>query len=229
MKNNSVINYNKITAKEGLQNKKTHLNYAQLIKLLEEKGIGRPSTFASIVDKIISRGYVKISDVDGDKKEYKNYELIDKTLKLKTELLDYGKEKNKLVLEPLGFIVLEFLLHNFNSFFDYDFTSLMENELDQISSNTKLFSDSSTSFDLDKPNELVTLFDAAIPGTMPSLNKYCVEQTIKTGIIDVLTRYFHNICQNRYERIIIHHYGHRTDFLGKYASLIKILNGRKFY
>ena len=52
----------------------------------------------------------------------------------------------------------------------------------QISSNTKLFSDASTSFDLDKPNELVTLFDAAIPGTMPSLNKYCVEQTIKTGL-----------------------------------------------
>ena len=52
----------------------------------------------------------------------------------------------------------------------------------QISSNTKLFSDASTSFDLDKPNELVTLFDAAIPGTMPSLNKYCVEQTIKKGL-----------------------------------------------
>ena len=147
LKNNSVINYNKITAKEGLQNKKTHLNYAQLIKLLEEKGIGRPSTFASIVDKIISRGYVKNSDIDGDKKEYKNYELIDKTLKLKTELLDYGKEKNKLVLEPLGFIVLEFLLHNFNSFFDYDFTSLMENELDQISSNTKIWHNVCSNYD----------------------------------------------------------------------------------
>ena len=147
LKNNSVINYNKITAKETLQNKKTHLNYAQLIKLLEEKGIGRPSTFASIVDKIISRGYVKISDVDGDKKEYKNYELIDKTLKLKTELLDYGKEKNKLVLQPLGFIVLEFLLDNFKSFFDYDFTSSMENELDEISSNKKIWHNVCSSYD----------------------------------------------------------------------------------
>ena len=147
IKNNSVINYNKIIAKETLQNKKTHLNYAQLIKLLEEKGIGRPSTFASIVDKIISRGYVKITDVDGDKKEYKNYELIDKTLKLKTELLDYGKEKNKLVLQPLGFIVLEFLLDNFKSFFDYHFTSSMENDLDEISSNKQIWHNVCSTYD----------------------------------------------------------------------------------
>ena len=52
----------------------------------------------------------------------------------------------------------------------------------QISSNTKLFSNAATSFDLDKPNQFVTLFDAAIPGTMPHLNKYCVEQTVKTGL-----------------------------------------------
>ena len=52
----------------------------------------------------------------------------------------------------------------------------------QISSKTKLFSTASTGFELEKPNRLVAFFDAAVPGTMPRLNKYCVEQAIKTGI-----------------------------------------------
>eukprot|EP00944_MAST-04C_sp_MAST-4C-sp1_P004091 g4091.t1 len=52
----------------------------------------------------------------------------------------------------------------------------------QISSKTKLFSTASTGFELEKPNRLVAFFDAAVPGTMPRLNKYCVEQAIKTGL-----------------------------------------------
>ncbi len=51
----------------------------------------------------------------------------------------------------------------------------------QISSNTKLFSTSSTEPGAD-PNTHVSLFDAAFPGTLPVLNKYCIDQAIRTGI-----------------------------------------------
>lgn len=51
----------------------------------------------------------------------------------------------------------------------------------QISSKSKLFSRSSTEYG-SEPNAQVSLIDAAMPGMLPVLNKYCVEQAIKTGI-----------------------------------------------
>ena len=51
----------------------------------------------------------------------------------------------------------------------------------QVKSNSKLFSNSSTAFG-SKPNSQVSLVDAAMPGMLPVINKYCVEQAVKTGI-----------------------------------------------
>ena len=51
----------------------------------------------------------------------------------------------------------------------------------QISSRSKLFSDASVSSASD-PNAKVSLIDIAAPGALPSLNRYCVEQAIKTGL-----------------------------------------------
>ncbi len=45
----------------------------------------------------------------------------------------------------------------------------------------KLFSISSTKFGSD-PNSQVSLVDAAMPGMLPVINKYCVEQAVKTGL-----------------------------------------------
>lgn len=51
----------------------------------------------------------------------------------------------------------------------------------QISSKAKLFSATATEFGAE-PNSQVSLVDAAMPGMLPVLNKYCVEQAIKTGL-----------------------------------------------
>ena len=48
---------------------------------------------------------------------------------------EFGNEKNKLVIQPLGVIVIEFLLSKFESFFNYEYTKLMEDNLDLIASN----------------------------------------------------------------------------------------------
>jgi aspartyl-tRNA(Asn)/glutamyl-tRNA(Gln) amidotransferase subunit B len=50
----------------------------------------------------------------------------------------------------------------------------------QITSKSKLFSGSSTEFGA-SPNSQVSLVDAAMPGMLPVLNKFCVEQAVKTG------------------------------------------------
>ncbi|XP_044537083.1 glutamyl-tRNA(Gln) amidotransferase subunit B, mitochondrial isoform X1 [Gracilinanus agilis] len=51
----------------------------------------------------------------------------------------------------------------------------------QISSNSKLFSGSQVTF-LAPPNSLVSFFDASLPGTLPVLNRRCVEAAVMTGL-----------------------------------------------
>lgn len=51
----------------------------------------------------------------------------------------------------------------------------------QVSSNSKLFSGAATEFGAE-PNSQVSFIDAAMPGMLPKLNKFCIEQAIKTGI-----------------------------------------------
>jgi aspartyl-tRNA(Asn)/glutamyl-tRNA(Gln) amidotransferase subunit B len=51
----------------------------------------------------------------------------------------------------------------------------------QVQSNAKLFSGASTSFGA-APNSNVSLVDAAMPGMLPVINGYCVEQAVRTGL-----------------------------------------------
>jgi len=51
----------------------------------------------------------------------------------------------------------------------------------QVSSNAKLFSGASTKFG-NEPNANVSFVDAAMPGMLPVINEYCVEQAVRTGL-----------------------------------------------
>ena len=51
----------------------------------------------------------------------------------------------------------------------------------QVSSKSKLFSGAATNFGAE-PNSQVSLIDAAMPGMLPVLNEYCVEQAVRTGL-----------------------------------------------
>ena len=132
IKKNSILQYNKIKATSTMIELKSHYTEAGLIKLLEECGIGRPSTFSSLIDKIQKRGYVMKEDVKGKKIKCVDFELLpDELQELQTER-EFGGEKNKLVLQPLGKIVIDFLVTHFNSLFEYDFTKRMEDDLDKV-------------------------------------------------------------------------------------------------
>ncbi len=132
IKDNSTIDYNKITAKNTLKALKSHINEAKLVKLLEEKGIGRPSTFSSLVDKIQERGYVKKDNVKGKKMKCVDFELIENEIEeIETEK-EFGNEQNKLIIQPIGNMVIEFLMSNFEEIVGYDYTKNMEDTLDII-------------------------------------------------------------------------------------------------
>jgi DNA topoisomerase-1 len=132
LKQNISMPPKKIDSKFTMHELKSHYTEARLVQLLEEKGIGRPSTFASLVDKIQERKYVEKQNITG-----KEIECIDFSLNntLITEIIakrEFGNEKNKLVIQPLGIIVIEFLLSKFDAFFNYDYTKRMEDSLDLI-------------------------------------------------------------------------------------------------
>jgi DNA topoisomerase-1 len=132
IKQNSIIPYKKMCAKVTIKGSKQHYTEARLVQLLEEKGIGRPSTFSSLVDKIQERGYVKKEDVKGKEIMCKDYELSDGDIFEIENKREFGNEKGKLVIQPLGTIVMEFLDKHFSQIFNYNYTKEMEDELDKI-------------------------------------------------------------------------------------------------
>lgn len=130
--------FKRIMTKCSLRNSKSHYTESGLVQLLERMGIGRPSTFSSLVDKIQERGYVKLQDVRGKSLECSEFIISKKSdsaaasVESKTEVREIGGESRKLVIQPLGIIVIEFLLTHFAPLFEYEFTKNMENQLDEI-------------------------------------------------------------------------------------------------
>jgi len=132
LKQNSTISFKKIISNSKITNLIQHYTEAKLVSLLEEKGIGRPSTFSMLVDKIQERKYVKKEDVKGKEFESIDFELENSNITQKITKKEFGSEKNKLVIQPLGIIVCDFLRKQFQELFDYTYTKNMENELDKI-------------------------------------------------------------------------------------------------
>ena len=127
-----LINYKKVKCIQTLKSKVQHFTEARLVQLLEKRGIGRPSTFSSLVSKIQERNYVKRENVEGRMIKCVDYTLVDDTIEEHETEKMVGQEKNKLVIQQLGIIVLEFLMKHYDSLFNYDYTSAMEKELDVI-------------------------------------------------------------------------------------------------
>jgi DNA topoisomerase-1 len=130
---NKEVKFSSISSTVTIKDLKTHYTEAKLVQLLENKGIGRPSTFSSLIDKIQERNYVKKDNIIGKTINCLNFTLNNqnKISKNQTEKV-FGNEKNKLVIQPLGIIVIEFLINNFNDLFNYNFTCTMEDKLDLI-------------------------------------------------------------------------------------------------
>jgi DNA topoisomerase-1 len=132
LKQNVSMSPKKIDAKFTMNELKSHYTEARLVQLLEEKGIGRPSTFASLIDKIQERKYVEKQNITGKEIECIDFSLNNNLITEITAKREFGNEKNKLVIQPLGIIVIEFLLSKFDAFFNYEYTKLMEDSLDRI-------------------------------------------------------------------------------------------------
>ena len=107
-------------------------NEASLVKRMEELGIGRPSTYATIIETIQHVKYVEKGSVAGQKRDtailtLKNGEVVEHT---KSEM--YGAESQRLLPTDLGIITNDFLVAHFPSILSYDFTANEEEQFDRI-------------------------------------------------------------------------------------------------
>jgi predicted DNA-binding ribbon-helix-helix protein len=116
-----------------------HYTESNLVKILEEIGIGRPSTFAMLVDKIQEREYVKMDTIKPIKLNCLEYVLNKDNKMFQTKIVqkETGGEKNKLLLQPIGRIVSDFLEKHFSDIFNYKYTKQMEDGLDMIAKGNK--------------------------------------------------------------------------------------------
>ena len=119
---------------------------ASLVKKLEELGIGRPSTFAPTISTIQNRGYIEKGNFEGINRGYKELELKDLVV-IENELTELtGSDRGKLVPTDIGSIVNNFLVSNFKSILDFNFTAQVEESFDDIAKGSKDWTEMIDSF-----------------------------------------------------------------------------------
>jgi DNA topoisomerase-1 len=133
IKINTILKFNKIKIYEDYNKLPLRYNEANLVKYLEKNNIGRPSTFASVISRVIERKYVEIKDIPGISKKSEIIEL-DKKYIMSNSTLDViiGKESNKIIPTELGIKTTEFLEKHFNNIMQINFTAEYETYLDKI-------------------------------------------------------------------------------------------------
>ena len=127
-----VLALNELKAQERFTRPAARYTEASLVKALEEKGIGRPSTYAPTISTIIKRAYVVKEDREGRSREFQAWILKDDEISGSKNTEIVGTEKAKLFPTHIGTLVTDFLVENFVDVVDYKFTADMEDEFDNV-------------------------------------------------------------------------------------------------
>lgn len=131
--NNKKVGFTKIECSLHMRDLDKYYTEASLIQKLESLGIGRPSTYSMMVDTIQERKYIKKENIDGETMTQKEFKMTDDNLIETTHVTKtFGSSKNKLKIQQLGIQTTELLSEHFRELFDYNYTSEMEHDLDNI-------------------------------------------------------------------------------------------------
>ena len=107
-------------------------NDATLVKKMEELGIGRPSTYATVIETIQSRQYVEKGNVEGKKRSYNLLTLQGNKISDKIKSETVGADTGKFLPTDLGRVTNDFLVEHFPQILSYDFTAQSEESFDAI-------------------------------------------------------------------------------------------------
>lgn len=103
-----------------------------LVKKLEELGIGRPSTYATILNTIQVRGYAEKGEGEGAPRDVITLTNNSKSVIREIIQENTGSNKGKLVPTSIGMLIADFLTNHFDQIIDYGFTADVEEDFDKI-------------------------------------------------------------------------------------------------
>ncbi|MBT7727066.1 MAG: type I DNA topoisomerase [Flavobacteriales bacterium] len=138
---NDNLIMNEVTAIERFSRHAARYAEATLVKKLEDLGIGRPSTYASIITTVQKRGYVVKESREGIKRDFQYLILKDGQITKEVKTENTGAEKNKMFPTDIGVVVNDFLVNHFDGVLDYGFTAGVEKEFDQVAEGNKKWND----------------------------------------------------------------------------------------
>lgn len=121
-----------VAARQNYSKPPARYTEGSLVKELEKLGIGRPSTYASIMTAIQSRGYVVKGESEGEDRDVVEFRLEDGQISRSIVQEKYGANKGKLMPTPIGELISGFLTDHFKNIVDYKFTASIEKDLDLI-------------------------------------------------------------------------------------------------
>ncbi|MEP7205179.1 MAG: type I DNA topoisomerase [Candidatus Saccharibacteria bacterium] len=103
-----------------------------LVKKLEDLGIGRPSTYATIINTVQVRGYAEKGEAEGTPRDVIVLNLANDRISREIVQEKTGSDRGKLIPTPGGEVLSDFLTGHFEKIVDYDFTARVEQEFDLI-------------------------------------------------------------------------------------------------
>ncbi len=132
-----------MTATERFTRPPSRYTEAGLVKKLEELGIGRPSTYAPTITKIMdpARGYVTRESRDGEERKYDVLTLKKGDIKTAKKTETTGAVKNRLFASDIGATVSDFLDEHFDEVMNYSFTADIEEKFDIVSDGKLVWTD----------------------------------------------------------------------------------------
>ena len=176
-----------VTAKETFDRPPARYTEGSLVKKLEELGIGRPSTYASIMSAIQARGYVVKGESEGTPREITVFTLKGKKITEEKAEEKTGSLKGKLIPTPVGELVSDFLTDHFDQIVDYGFTADVEQKLDKIAEDklekVKMLRDFYTPFSklVGKSDDIARYNNASALGKDPKTGKNIYAKIGKNG------------------------------------------------
>ncbi len=131
---NQALDLNVMTATERFTRSAARFTEAGLVKKMEELGIGRPSTYAPTISRIMeeARGYVVKDSREGVERIYTVYTLKDKEINKADASEMTGATSKRLYPTDMGLIVVDFLSQHFDQIMNYGFTAEIEAKFDNI-------------------------------------------------------------------------------------------------
>ena len=134
----SVVECKKVVVKGSFTQPPPRYSEATMIREMEKVGIGRPSTYATIMNKLRERNYIAQTSITGQKAQTSQFTWSKDTNRMTRKQLEVvvGGDKHCCTPTEIGQMVNGFLAHSFQMILDTQFTSSLETQLDQIEDGT---------------------------------------------------------------------------------------------